>query len=86
MSRPEEPPYFVRKMDLDFQRRWHAADQATRERLEDAAYEEWDRKLGPPSASAELGEPREVEVEAATVEAATPEVSEADGEAESSED
>lgn len=47
--RPEEPPYFVRKMDEDFQRRWHAADAAARERLEDAAYEEWDRKLGPPS-------------------------------------
>lgn len=46
--RPEEPPYFVRKMDADFQKRWHAADLPTRERLEDEAYAEWDRKLGPP--------------------------------------
>lgn len=48
-TKPEELPYFVRKMDADFQKRWRAADAATREHLEDEAYKEWDRKLGPPA-------------------------------------
>lgn len=70
--RPEEPPYFVRKMDDDFQKRWHAADLPTRERLEDEAYAEWDRKLGPPSSTPVMqGENREQE-EAADASEAQP--------------
>lgn len=48
-TKPEELPYFVRKMDADFQKRWRAADAPTRARLEDEAYEDWDLKLGPPA-------------------------------------